>query len=148
MYCDNCENENFDEKFIKAYMGSKADKMYKDVKDGGINLFGILFGVGYFAYRKMYLISIIAIIITNILTYINPQVGSYLGILLGFMFCPLYKLDITRKLRKIKKENGNATEDELLNIAKNKGGTSLIGAIIFFIIYFVLVLCMCLLGGK
>ena len=46
------------------------------------------------------------------------------------MFCPLYKWDITRKLRKIKEDNPNANEEQLLDIAKNKGGTDNITAIL------------------
>ena len=42
-----------------------------------------------------------------------------------------------KKLREIKKDNPTANEDQLLLIAHNKGGTSIISAILFLIIYFI-----------
>ena len=131
---------SFDEQFIKTYIGAKADKMYESVKNGGINIWSILFGIVYFAYRKMYLVSILTVIIANIINYLIPYIGNYIGMFVGLMFCPLYKWDITRKLRQIKKENPTATETQLLELAKNKGGTSIVGAIMFFAIYFIMII--------
>lgn len=150
---NNIEDEqsqkvNFDEELIKAYIGNKADKMYNSVKNGGFNIWGFLFGIGYFAYRKMYLVSIAIIIISDIIAYIIPSVGNYVGAIIGLMFCPLYKWDITRKLRKIKQENPNASEEQLLNLAKNKGGTSIIGAVAFFVVYFLVLLLIYSIGGE
>ena len=126
----------FDEKFIKAYIGKNADKMYDSVKKGGINIWAILFGIAYFAYRKMYLISIIIAILIQCSVYLIPS-GSYISTLIGIFFCPIYKWHITKKLREIKKDNPTANEDQLLLIAHNKGGTSIISAILFLIIYFI-----------
>ncbi len=133
-------NNDFDEKFIKSYIGNKADKMYDSIKKGGINIWAILFGIGYFAYRKMYLISVIILILGNIVGYLVPSISGYIGTFIGLMFCPIYKWDITRKLRKIKNDNLNADETQLLSIAQNKGGTSIIGAITFLVIYSLIIL--------
>ena len=132
-------NNDFDERFIKSYIGNKADKMYDSIKKGGINIWAILFSIGYFAYRKMYLISVVIVILADIVGYLLPSISGYIGMFIGLMFCPIYKWDITRKLRKIKKENPNADETQLLSIAQNKGGTSIIGAIAFFVIYFLVI---------
>lgn len=142
------QKENFDEKLIKAYIGNKADKMYNSVKNGGFNIWGFLFGIIYFVYRKMYLVSILTIIISYIIGYIIPSIGNYVGVIIGLMFCPLYKWDITRKLRKIKQENPNTSEEQLLNLAKNKGGTSIIGAVVFFVVYFFGLIFSYCIGGK
>lgn len=131
----NSQGENFDEKLIKAYMGPKADKMYSSVKNGGFNICAFLFGILYFVYRKMYLISVITALISVIITNTIPKFGVYIGNIIGIMFCPLYKWDITRKLRKIKRDNPDANEEQLLNIAKNKGGTSVIGVILVCTMY-------------
>jgi len=114
--------------------------MYDSVKKGGINIWAILFGVGYFAYRKMYLVSIIIVILGNTIGYLIPSISGYIGTFIGLMFCPLYKWDITRKLRKIKRDNPSADENQLLLMAQNKGGTSIISAILFFIIYLLFIL--------
>ena len=140
------EENDFSERFIKAYMGSKADQMYESVKNGGVNIWGVLFGIGYFAYRKMYFVSVLIFIIGSIISSIVPSIGSYVGMMIGLMFCPLYRWDITRKLRKIKRENPTANEAQLLEMAKNKGGTSLIGAVLFFSIYIMVVVLAFYLG--
>lgn len=141
---DNVDGPNaisLDERLVKAYIGNKADKMYSSIKNGGINIFGILFGVFYYAYRKMYLVSIIIAIIAQLLGLI-PAFNNYSNIIswvIGFCFCPLYKWDITRKLRKIKSENVNAPEEELISIASKNGGTSIVGLIVFIIAFMILV---------
>ena len=151
MYCNNCDSElnendkycnvvDFNEKFIKSYIGDKADEMYNSVKNGGINIWAILFGIGYFAYRKMYLISIIIVVLGNIVGYLIPSFSSYIWIIVGLMFCPIYKWDITRKLRKIKVHNSDVDESQLLSIAQNKGGTSIIGSILFFGLYILIII--------
>lgn len=144
---EQCQEEKFDEEFIKSYIGKKADKMYNSIKNGGFNIWGFLFGIGYFAYRKMYLVSIIILIISTMIASIIPGLGNYVGIIFGLMFCPLYKWDITRKLKKIKTKNSNADKEQLLNLAKNKGGTSIVGAIIFLLFYFLILAFVYLIGG-
>jgi len=133
------KTETFDKRYIKAYIGDKADVMYDSIKNGGVNIWALLFGIFYFAYRKMYLISIIIIILSGITSILAPSIDSYIGTIIGLMFCPLYKWDITRKLRKIKKNNLNVTEEELISLAKNKGGTSIASAIIFLISFILIV---------
>ena len=133
-------DSNFEERFIKSYIGDKTDKIYDGIKKSGINIWAILFGIGYFAYRKMYLISGIIVVIGDIIGYLIPSISGYIGTFTGFLFYPIYKWDITRKLKKIKKDNPNANESQLLSIAQNKGGTSITGAIVFFVIYFLIIL--------
>ena len=146
-FCSNCGNSmidnlkmndiSFDEMFIKSYMGSKADRIYYSVKNGGVNIWALLFGVGYYIYRKMYFVSIIIIIIIGLIAKFIPNNGFPIWILIGGLFCPLYKWDITRKLRKIKRSNPNATESELIGIAKKLGGTSFVGVLFFGIVLIV-----------
>jgi len=149
---EKIQKTDFDERFVKAYIGNKADKMYDSVKNGGFNIWGFLFGVGYFAYRKMYLISVAFIIICDLIALLIPKIGNYVGMIIGIMFYPLYKWDITRKLRKIKKDNPNANEGQLLYVAKNKGGTSAIGAITFYVVYILIIvfinLFIYMIGGE
>ena len=144
-FCPNCgvlmefeNNINFDEKFIKAYIGKKADNMYDSVKNGGISMWALLFGLLYYSYRKMYLVLFISILISILIAIFVPSIGWFFGNFIGLMFCPLYKWDITRKLRKIKNENPGISEDKLIEIAKSKGGTSLVSALLFGIIYVIL----------
>jgi hypothetical protein len=122
---------SFDERFVKAYIGKKADKMYSSVKNHGINLLALLFGVFYYTYRKMYLVSFavfLGVLVLGLIPGIN-SISVVFGWLVGLRFCPLYKWDITRKLRKVKKENNNLSEGELIALASKMGGTSLLGLV-------------------
>lgn len=128
----------FDEQFIKAYMGRKADDIYDSVKNNGINLWALLFGLLYYSYRKMYLILFISILTSILIAIFIPNISWFVGNFIGLIFCPLYKWDITRKLRKIKAENPGASEDKLIEIAQSKGGTSLLSALLLGTIYILL----------
>lgn len=130
--------DNFDERFIKSYMGKNADQIYEKIMNGGINIWAILFGISYFVYRKMYFVSGILLLIVSIVIFGIPYTLSYVLLLIGLMFYSLYKWDITRKLRKIKKENKDKNEQQLIEIAKSKGGTSILGVIVFLIIYIII----------
>ena len=88
----------------------------------------------------MYLVSSIIVVLASIVSYLVPSIASYIGTFIGLMFCPIYKWDITRKLRKIKKDNPAADENQLLEIAKNKGGTSIVGAVLFLAVYVLVIL--------
>jgi len=91
-------------------------------------------------------------IICDLIALLIPKIGNYVGMIIGIMFYPLYKWDITRKLRKIKKDNPNANEGQLLYVAKNKGGTSAIGAITFYVVYILIIvfinLFIYMIGGE
>ena len=61
-------------------------------------------------------------ILTQILLSIFiPSIGEYIGLLWGFVFCPLYLMSVKRKVNKIKNENPAASLDELKVIAAKKG---------------------------
>ncbi len=142
------KEQSFDEKFIYAYMGNGADKIYLNVKNGGFNIWAILFGICYYVYRKMYLVTVIMIAIQIGISLVFSELNSIVGICVGFMFCPLYKWDITRKLRKIKQENLGKSEEELLLLAKKKGGTSIASVFILVGGYLILLLGLVfILGG-
>lgn len=137
--------EDFDIRLMKAYIGKNADKIYNSIRTGlGINGWAFLFGTIYYCYRKMYLVTIIAYISVVTISFIVPSITKYIWLFLDISFCSLYKWDITRKIKKIKQNNPNASEDELLDIARRKGGTSIIGALFMvviqvFLLYIILI---------
>ena len=123
---------SFDEKLIKAYIGPKADKMDNEILNRKFSSWGFLFGAAYLAYRKIYLISIIFFVLLDVESYfrgITDAISIGLLVICSFCFSSIYKDDITKKLRRIKEENPNATEEELLALAKKKGGTSIMGVV-------------------
>lgn len=150
------ENDNFvwqneadriidnNEEIINAYIGNQ--KIYESAKKNSFNIWAILFGVGYYAYRKMYLETFIIMLTQILLSIFIPSIGEYIGLLWGFAFCPLYLMSVKRKVNKIKSENPSASLDELKVIASKKGGTSVLSCIgfvlldlfIIFILLFIL----------
>jgi hypothetical protein len=52
-------------------------------------------------------------ILTQILLSIFiPSIGEYIGLLWGFVFCPLYLMSVKRKVNKIKNENPAASLEQ------------------------------------
>lgn len=135
----NQGSNDLDERLMKAFIGKKADKMYNKVKNGGLSLWGILFGGLYFIYRKMYLVYLLIILVNIVFNFIAPGVSTLVSYFIGWFFYPIYKWDIKRKIKGIKSDNPNASEEELINIATQKGGTSLGWFAVVFIISFIIV---------
>lgn len=131
---ENQSNTDLDERLMQAFIGKEADKMYDKVKNGGLSIWGILFGIEYFVYRKMYLVTLLIVLVNTLLNYISPSVSNLVTYFSGWLFYPIYKWDIMRKIKSIKSNNPNASEEELINIAKSKGGTSLFGVFIISVI--------------
>lgn len=71
-------------------------------------------------YKKVYVPAIIGIIVLRILPDIFLLV---IDILLGFKFNKWYIDYAKKQINKIKLNNQNANEFELINICKRKGGT-------------------------
>lgn len=137
----NNNEPNMDEKLIKIYIGRNADKMYPKLINNKLkfNLWSILFSRIYFLYRKMYLVVLLQFLITISLFLFAPSISNMTGII-SFLFYPIYKWDINRKIKKLKQENNNIAEDQLIKIVRNKGGVSVIGAIIGILIEIISVL--------
>ena len=127
---------DYDEEIINAYIGNEK------LNSSKFNIWAILFGVAYYAYRKMYLESFIIILTQILLGIFIPSIGEYIGLFWGFAFCPLYLMSAKRKVYKIKNENPAASLDELNVIAAKKGGTSVLSCIGFVLldIFMILIL--------
>lgn len=112
---------------IKKFIGKNADVIYNKMeKKGSFNIFCMLFSFLYFFYRKMYLIGLLSFIIQSIIAnYVkNFFVSILCMITLGFIFYPLYKIHVTKKINKIKEKA--TTVEEINNMCIKKGGTSIL----------------------
>lgn len=130
--CYNCaSNEEDNEILVKAYIGNNADQIYDDMYvNSKFVWWCILFGPFYFAYRKMYLITFLSLLAIGVIPAIIP-IGAPLFIIWPLVASPLYKLDIDRKIKEIREENPNQSTEDLANIAREKGGTSVLAGILF-----------------
>lgn len=151
-FCKNCGanlSDNFTQQFAyidenitdddlkKAYIGNNADKL----KSGRFSLPTLLLGIYYLLYRKMWLCSIlwlIVVVVSNILAFVYKI--SYLSILplvyiiiLSSLFTNLYSLKVEKAIKKIKQNNQDKSNKELINICKRKGGVSIASVIILIV---------------
>lgn len=143
MYNDinkNINNSISDGELIRAYIGSKESKMYyKAISKKGFNIWAYLFGGLYYAYRKLFIASLIIIIINILIIYVLKlnYLLAFVNILYASLFYKIYGSHIEKQVDKIKKENPNSTGDELIRKCSKKGGISILFPIVILIISFV-----------
>lgn len=116
-------NTSFDdEELLKAFIGKNYDK----ISTQSFNLAGLIFTSFYMIYRKMFLFGLLFFIISLVVfsAISNFLVAIGFSLLVGFLFNKLYLWYAKRKIAKIKIKNADKTADEIKEICKNKGGTS------------------------
>lgn len=128
-----------EEKLKQSFVGKKYEIFEKKV----FSFPTFFFGAIYFAYRKMFGKALILTIILNLM-YTSMFKFLKGGMLLLAVFClntaialffPLwYKSFYNKAVKKIITNNPGKSEEELVKIAENKGGTSILFIILFFII--------------
>lgn len=143
MYNDinkNINNNASDGELIRAYIGSKENKMYyKAISKKGFNIWAYLFGAVYYAYRKLYIASLIIIVINILIIYVLKlnYLLAFVNILYACLFYKIYGTHIEKQVDKIKNKNPNATRDELIRKCSRKGGISILSPLVILIISFV-----------
>lgn len=136
----NINNSISDGELIRAYIGSKESKMYyKAISKKGFNIWAYLFGGLYYAYRKLFIASLIIITINILIIYVLKlnYLLAFVNILYASLFYKIYGSHIEKQVDKIKKENPNSTGDELIRKCSKKGGISILFPIVILIISFV-----------
>lgn len=122
---DNFYGSDNDDTFRRTWMGNLYDK----ANTKKFNVAAFFFTGYYFFYRKMFLFGILFTILAVVLPLIS-------NILCGFVFYPLYKSHINKQLNKYKANS--QSPGSLIDIAKRKGGTSVLAVFIALIILFVI----------
>lgn len=118
---------------IKSYVGIK----YQDISMSSFNFWAGFFGPLYFYYRKMYFYGIIYALInvlTMLLMLVNPLVyigGSVVIFILACLITNSMYLGFAKtQVFKIAASMPKANQFELQKICQNKGGTSILLAIL------------------
>ena len=145
----NSYGSNNDEDFKRTWMGSLYDKANRRK----FSIPSFFFGGVYYLYRKLYLFGFIFLIISCIIPILgtnmiltnltNPStmilssifitiLPIIINIIYGFAFYPLYKNNINQKLNKFKNEVQSPAQ--LIDLAKQKGGTSVLFVILGIIL--------------
>ena len=131
-------NASLDDKLLASFIGNNYDKIINNK----FSLSACFLCVWYLFYRKIYLISIIIMIISFVIGLFLPVLSGVYTIILmacsGLLFNKLYVKYAKKKIDKIKVENTNMAEDDLIKLAGQKGGVST-KALIIYIIVFVII---------
>ncbi len=127
-------NNSIDDKLLVAYLG----KNYESIINKKYSITAFVFNFMYLLYRKLYLISIALFILILLLSQYERSyfeiLYSILVILLGLFFNKIFIKIAKWKVNKIKLKNPNLSENELIKLCEKKGGTSILGIIILYII--------------
>ena len=133
--------------FVERWMGS----LYEKAHSSKFNWCAAFFTGGYLLYRKMYTTGIITMILQLAITtisailipkspvlstviYLVLSIGLFVGLGLGFY--PLYRKFVKGKLQALKGQISD--QNQLMTIAEQKGGTSVIGVVGYYVGYSIL----------
>ena len=108
-----------DEDLIKAYIG----KNYEKFKKNKFSLPTFFFGPLYFFYRKLYILGLFWIIAIAIF-WPNPIFLIMITVALATTFSSIYVTEVKRQVKKIKQENKNLGDSDLLEKCSKKGGVN------------------------
>ena len=131
---NNITNDN-DDSLIDAYIGKNADKL----KNTGFSYCTLFFGFIYTFYRKMWSLGIIWLAINALCNVILPgKIVSIVDIVatvtISSQFKKMYLKNVKEKINKIKAENPDKSNEELIAICREKGGTTIIPIIIVIVL--------------
>lgn len=131
--------------FVRNWM---QEPVFTKAHSSKFNICAALFGPFYFIYRKMYaiggLVLVLSIIFSFIASFLTSKGSIAAGGALGFLyfiaqvagcglgFYPLYRSFVKGQLDKYKKTTQD--ENQLLAIANQKGGVSILGLIIAILV--------------
>lgn len=126
-----------DDRLIEAFTGED----YKWIIRRPINIYALLLSWMYFVYRKMYIIGVAGLALTGFVyrfyhSFIIPY-AIIVMVLSGFLFNPIYRLYAKFRISRIKEKNYGTDDFTIEQICAEKGGTSLILALVIFLIFII-----------
>lgn len=129
-----------DDELIDAYIGPNATKL----KNGTFSANTFFFGIFYILYRKMWIMGILLFVVNQIVEFCLPSfsfvISLTLNIIISIEFKKIYLKHVIDEVNKIKQENPNVSQDQLLQICKKKGGISILSILILGLLYVILVI--------
>lgn len=129
-----------EEKLVLEYIGKDVNK-FTDAKVNVVAaVLGQALGPVWFFYRKAYLLGFAFLIATDIIGRMLVTLGITEGsIIMFFIYLvtanKLYLWDARRKVKKIE-SSMQVSEEELVDIVRKKGGTSITAAVIYVVAMF------------
>lgn len=123
-----------DERFVDSYIGKNSEK----VKKTKTSIWAFFFGPLYLWYRKMYKLFGIVLgvnLLINIVFYMLDMPVAIIiaeiviNVALSFKFQEFYLKHVNNSIQKIKNDNQDKNEEDIINICSKKGGTTIIPVI-------------------
>lgn len=124
-----------DDILLNAFIGENADKL----KDESFSWCIFFWGSIYALYRKMWLLGIVWIVVNIVVSFFLPSLSGIIifvaNIFISTQFKKWYINNAKEQIAKIKEENPNQSQEQLIVLCKQNGGTSVWPIIISIIIY-------------
>ena len=132
-------NQIFDDNsLVDAYIGKNADKF----RQGGFSVPTFFLGITYFLYRKMWLLSFLMIIFNLLISLIFNSLGALINIVISILlavnFKKIYLNHAQKKVERIKLKYSATGQEELIQLCRKKGGTTIIPLIIEIALFLLL----------
>lgn len=124
---------NVKEEYLSAYIG----KNYDTIKQKGFNVFAFFLTHYYLLYRKQskYFWMLVGIsFFTLFFGGIGSIVSFIIPIFAGIKFNEMYIQEAEKDIQQIVNTNKGKTDEEIIELCKQKGGTSTVGPAILFTI--------------
>lgn len=124
---------NVKEEYLSAYIG----KNYDTIKQKGFNVFAFFLTHYYLLYRKQskYFWMLVGIsFFTLFFGGIGSIVSFIIPIFAGIKFNEMYIQEAEKDIQLIVNTNKGKTDEEIIELCKQKGGTSPVGPVILVII--------------
>ncbi len=123
-----------EEKLVLEYIGKNADKIINKKLNWPAAILSVFFGPVWFFYRKSYLLGFILLYFMGIGFYYTGlghfiSWGLFIGIAIKFLAYlffanTLYLLDVKRKVKNIMHSQIDMSEEQVIDVVREKGGTS------------------------
>ncbi len=135
------------EELYRAWIGTKKqDKYFEKIKNGGFSFVGLILPHLLLITRKMYIETIVLVIIEIILDVFTGLLGIKgetaiiinfaVGLTVAFSYYSLYEWNIRRKIEKYRKQG--ISDEEQIKIAQKCGGDKITLKVIIAIVVFVI----------
>lgn len=144
-FFNNYGGEINNEQLLDEYIGKNAEQIKREGnKSISFSPFVFLFGVFYSVYRKMYILAALQFLVLVIASIFLPSfaviISGAVNWIVILQFNKWYLKNAKENVEKIKNENMGMPQQNLIEICRRKGGTSIPVLIITIICYLIIVI--------
>lgn len=136
-------NDSGGDKFVKAYIG----RNYNQINNMKFSIPALIFGPLYLLYRKVWGYAFGAILISIAASLLLDSgyadiVNLIIHVFFAFKFKEIYLRQAEDKVENIEQQSLDKSTEELLNICRKKGGTSIKALFTIFFVTIILAFCL------